>query len=529
MREYPRRPSLTPTGLVVGRLEIGPDKIVAVARSPSRTSCCPSCGHASARVHSRYRRCLADLPAHGRAVEIKLIVRRFRCARSICPQKIFAERLDASVAAPCSRRTARMEGVIHRLGLALGGRPGHDLAERLAIPVSKDTLLRTVRRRAGRPYWPLRVVGIDDWAWRRGCRYGTIVCDLERRRIMALLPDRQGDTAAAWLRDHPGIDFVARDRGASYGEAASKGAPQAIQIADRWHLAENASGAFLDVVRQQMRTIREVLASSAPDPSNLTSAERRQWEGFQRRKETTDAVLALTRAGTPIKAVVRQLGLARMTVRRIVRGGGIDMFRTRISSLEPHLATLDADWRAGCRNGAELWRRLRNQGFMGSRRVVAEWVSRRRLEETASFGKRPRKPLSARQIARFLTIDRDQIPREQTSSVIQIEQGVPALIVARDLVDRFHAMIRNRRPEELDPWIAAAKGSALSSFATGIASDRDAVRAALVHPWSNGQTEGQITKLKLVKRQMYGRAKLDLLEARLIGVPRSNTEYLHQK
>jgi transposase len=528
MRQYPRRPSLTPTGLVVGHIEIGPDKIVAVARSPSRTSSCPSCGCASARVHSRYQRSLADLPAHGRTVEIKLTVRRFRCVGSICPQKIFAERLGESIAVPFARRTARMESVVHRLGLALGGRPGHSLAERLAIPVSKDTLLRTVRRRAVRPDIPLRAVGIDDWAWRRGCRYGTVVCDLERHRVVALLPDRQGGTAAAWLRGHPAIDFIARDRGASYGEAASKGAPQAIQIADRWHLLENASAAFLDVVRQHIRAIREALASTAIDPSVLTKAERRQWEGFQRRQEATEAVLGLTRKGIPIKQIVRQLGLARMTVRRIVRGGGTDVFRTRISSLEPHLAALDAHWRDGCRNGAELWRRLHNQGFMGSRRVVAEWTTRRRLDETSALENRPRKLLSARQIARLLTIERDHIPREQAYNMAQIERGVPALIAARDLVDRFHAMIRNRKPEELDPWIAAAKESGLSSFATGIASDRDAVRAALMQPWSNGQTEGQITRLKLVKRQMYGRAKLDLLEARLIGGARMNAIELHQ-
>jgi len=334
---------------------------------------------------------------------------------------------------------------------------------------------------------------------------------------VALLPDRQSDTAASWFRDHPDIDFVARDRGASYIEAASKGAPQAIQVADRWHLVENASAAFLDVVRQHIRAIRDFLASREIDPSVLTKAERRQWDGFQRRQEMTDAVLELTRKGIAIKQIVRRLGLARLTVRRIVRGGGTDMFRTRISSLEPHLATLDAQWRDGCRNGAELWRRLRDQGFMGSRRVVAEWTARRRLDETSGLDKRPRKLLSARQIARLLTIDRDQIPQEQAYNMLQIEQGVPALIAARDLVDRFHAMIRNRKPEDLDPWIAAAKESALASFATGIASDRDAVQAALKQPWSNGQTEGQITKLKLVKRQMYGRAKLDLLEARLIG------------
>jgi transposase len=166
-------------------------------------------------------------------------------------------------------------------------------------------------------------VGIDDWAWRRGCRYGTVVCDLERRRIVALLPDRQSETAAAWLRDHPGIEIIARDREASYCEAASKGAPQAVQVADRWHLIENASAAFLDLVRQHTRTIKGVLATNSFDPTVLSCAERRQWDGFQRRKETTDAVLELACKGVAIKEIVRQLGLARMTVRRIIRGGGV--------------------------------------------------------------------------------------------------------------------------------------------------------------------------------------------------------------
>ncbi len=244
MAQYAHRRALTPVGLDVGRVEIAVDRITAVARSPAKTSLCPSCGGVSARIHGRYQRTLVDLPAHGRRVEIKLTVRRFRCPRPNCSTKIFAERLDESITAPFGRRTTRMESVVHRLGLAIGGRPGHDLAERLAIPVSKDTLLRTVRRRVCYPMWPLRVVGIDDWAWRRGCRYGTIVCDLEQRRIVALPPDCQSETTAAWLRAHPDIAIVSRDRGAGYIEAASKGAPQAVQVADRWHLVENASAAF---------------------------------------------------------------------------------------------------------------------------------------------------------------------------------------------------------------------------------------------------------------------------------------------
>jgi transposase len=188
-----------------------------------------------------------------------------------------------------------------------------------------------------------------------------------------------------------------------------------------------------------------------------------------------------------------------------------------MSTLEPHLATLDAHWRTGCQNATELWRRLRKGAFAGSKRVVAEWAKRRRLDEAPMVDRRPRKPPSARLLARFLTTDRDRIPPSYASAMVRIEQRVPALIAARELLDGFHAMIRTRAADNLDAWIASARASPLSSLANGIAKDRDSVRAALVHPWSNGQTEGQITKLKLVKRQMYGRAKLDLLSARLLG------------
>src|SRR5580700_5103679 len=178
---------------------------------------------------------------------------------------------------------------------------------------SVDTLLRTVRRRAARPRDPLRAVGIDDWAWRKGCQYGTVICDLERRRIVALLPDRAGGTGAAWLRDHPSIEFIARDRGASYGDAASKGAPQAVQIADRWHLFKNASASFLDVVRQNMHAIRKSSATDEIDPALLSCTERKRWDNFQHRKKTVDAVLRLLEQGTPLKQITRRLSLARQT------------------------------------------------------------------------------------------------------------------------------------------------------------------------------------------------------------------------
>ena len=174
---------------------------------------CPLCGMASRRVHSRYLRQVADLPCAGREVRLQMITRRFVCEVPHCRRRIFAERFGDDVVPVRARRTARLESIVHHLGLALGGRPAASFAQRLMLPVSNDTLLRVVRRRKVMPSDPLIVVGIDDWAFRRNHRYGTIVCDLERRRIVALLPNRETATVQAWLSEHPEIKIVSRDRG----------------------------------------------------------------------------------------------------------------------------------------------------------------------------------------------------------------------------------------------------------------------------------------------------------------------------
>lgn len=514
MHPFRRRSSLAPCGLIVRDLEIATDAINMVAHSASKGSACPSCGHVSTSMHSRYQRVLSDLPSHGRGVQIRIMARRFRCRQPACRQRIFAERLDRNIAAPFARRTARLEGIVHHIGVALGGRPGQSLARRLVLPVSKDTLLRIVRRHAVRPSAALRVVGIDDWAWKRGQRYGTIVCDLERRRIIDLLPDRETGTVEAWLKHHPTITTISRDRAGGYARAAARARPQASQIADRWHLMENASAAFLEAARRSMRTIRAALGAATIDPALLTCAEQRRYEGWRRREEANNMILALAKDGVPLKEIVRRTGHSRGTVRRVVRGGRPDVFRTRSSALEHFWPRLEAEWRAGCRNGAELWRRLRGAGFPGSQRVVSEWATRLRMDEVAI---RPRRPPSARSIARMMTIDRDRMSKTEALLVATVEAAAPALATARDLMDRFHVMIRTRDAAALGCWIGEARQSLLASLAAGLAADYDAVHNALTEPWSNGQTEGQITKLKLVKRQMYGRAKLDLLRARLLG------------
>jgi transposase len=510
--------TMTPAGLVIDAVATEAERLLVSTRAAGTIAACPDCGRPSNRVHSRYHRRLLDLPSHGRSVHLRVEVRRLRCDNPACQRRIFAEQLADDVAPRAARRTSRLERIVHHLGVALGGRPAASLARRLMLPVSRDTLLRVVRRcappRNAEPV-PVCVLGIDDFAWKRGQRYGTLLCDLERRRIIDLLPDREAATVEAWLAEHPEISLVSRDRGGGYGQAASSAAPQAVQVADRWHLMENASAAFREAVRRSMRAIRQALGSATIDPALLTRAERIQYEGFLRRQEDNQTIKDLARQGASIKDITRRTGRSRKLVRSVLRGSDGDVFRSRTSTLEPHLAWLGAEWTAGCRNGAELWRRLRAAGFRGSLRVVTEWTTRRRHSEATGL-ELTRKTPSARRLSRLLTTRREHLSKADAVTVATIETEVPALATARSLLDRFHHMLRGRDMDALAAWIAETESSLLQAFGRGIKADLAAVKAALSKPWSNGQTEGQITKLKLVKRQMYGRAGLDLLRARLI-------------
>ncbi|QRM31350.1 ISL3 family transposase [Microvirga sp. VF16] len=516
MGQHLRVSELVPGGFIVDEVAEADFGIRIGLRASSAESCCPGCGTTSTRVHSRYTRQLADLPLSGRPVRLVVRARRFHCEAVLCPRRIFTERFDNGVLLPWSRRTSRLDQIIHHLGLALGGRPAARFAQRLMLPASNDTLLRVIRRRGRPPFIPPTVIGIDDWAWRRNQRYGTLICDLERRQTIALLPDREPATTQAWLTAQPQINIVARDRGGGYALAAAKALPAAMQVADRWHLMENASQAFIDAVRKSMRQLRAVVGAATIAPDLLTAAERIQYEGYLRREETNAAILELAKAEVTIKEIVRRTGYSRGLVRRVLRGQRSDVFRSRESSLELFLPWLDAQWAAGQRNGAELWRRLGHQGFRGSLRVVTEWATRRRRAETIEDGILKRTP-SARTLARLMTIARDKLSRSETVLVAAIESGVPSLVEAREIIAAFQGMIRRKALADLAPWLERANSSLVAAFGRGVRKDHAAVAAAITSSWSNGQTEGQITKLKLVKRQMYGRGKLDLLEARLVA------------
>lgn len=516
MHQRFQRATLAPDGFAVDAVKVIAERVQILLRSRRPSATCPGCGRQSRRVQSRYVRRPADLPLGGRRVELTVVARRFWCDAVLCGRRIFCEQFDGSVLSRYGRRTQRLETIIHHLGLALGGRPAAAFANRLMMPVSNDTLLRVVRRRVVEQNDELCVIGIDDFAFRRGQTYGTIVCDLERRRPVTLLPDRALDTSRAWLAEHPSISIVARDRGGGYGEAITRALPDAEQVADRWHLMENSSRAFLDAVGKSMRQIRQAVGSNVVDPKLLTYAERLQYEGYLRRQETNEAIRELSKKGTSIRQIVRQTGHSRKVVRDVLRGQRLDVFRTRPNSLDSWLPWLNSRWEEGARNALALWRQMRTKGFPGQSGVVSQWAQRRRLAEKASQSGLARTP-SARVISRLMTSARNDLAKSEAILVAAIEVKVPELVVARTAIGDFQSMIRSKTAHKLDGWLEAAKTSLVGSFASGVEKDIGAVRNAIISPWSNGQTEGQITRLKLIKRQMYGRAKLDLLQARLIG------------
>ncbi len=417
---------LIPAGLLVQQILPAPDRITIITRPRQRSAACPDCSALSRRVHSRYERTLGDLAWQGRPVALRVQARRFRCLNLACPRQTFAERL-VDIAAVAARRTERLGELLRCLGLALGGEAGARLADRLAIAVSPDTLLRVVCAAGRRTMPPLspRVLAVDDWSWRRGHRYGTVLVDLERNAVVDLLPDRQAETLAAWLRRHPGVEVIARDRAGAYADGARQGAPDAVQVADRWHLLRNLGGAMQALVdrhgaavRRAARRITDELTTTdtaaAPSPSTprpLTTAERASQASFARRQARYEEAARLRAKGVPLRRIAVRLGAERKTVRRWLRLGHAPLWKkpARGSLLAPYREVLDRRWAEGCRNAAQLWRELVGLGFAGRPGVVRAWAGQRRQQESAAAMRRTEpvtpawQPPSSRRIAFLLT------------------------------------------------------------------------------------------------------------------------------
>jgi transposase len=524
-------------------------QVTLTVTSIRRASRCPLCHMRTRRIHSRYERRLADVPWGAYRVCWQLRVRKFFCTNTGCRQRVFTERLP-DVVRPYARRTLRLIERLCVIGLALGGAAGARLTHRLSLPASRDTLLRLVRQRPLPVMPPLRVIGVDDWAHRKRQRYGTIVVDLERRRPVALLNDREADTLADWLREHPGVTIIARDRLKSYMDGARAGAPQAAQVADRFHLLQNLAEALDQVFSthgKALKAVNEALSRtpvvqpdgqtavpvppSTPPPQAQTQAAQRR----SRRLATYEQVWVLYRQGWSNRAIAQQLGIGRMTVVRSLQAPTFPERKGRSdtgkSLLTPYKERLLKQWNAGCREALQLFRDLRRRGYTGSYPTVARYAQRLRQAQ----GLRPRErrpgqtlprvvesqpqPLTTRRATRLVLKRPENRTDVDTPLLAHIASQHRDLAGAIELAQDFCAIVRQHEVDRFDAWLARAVvgGVApLRRFARGLRADYEAVRASLRLPWSTGPVEGQINRLKMLKRSMFGRAKMDLLSRRFL-------------
>jgi len=534
-------------GMRLVHVALQPAELVLEVAARAVSARCPSCRHQSRRVHSPYIRCRADEPLGGRRVTIQLQVRRFRCVSPLCSRRTFAEQFPR-LAARYARRSVPLQALLDDSGLTLGGRPGTRFAARRGVRISRTTLLRLVRRLPLPAADSPRVLGIDDFAVRRGHRYGTVVVDLQAHRLADLLPDRTAETTAAWLAQHEPPEIVCRDRAGAYADAVRQAAPAAIQIADRFHLSRNAGDALERVLARHPAVLRaatdgamdgEVVAPAAPPaapaPQTSTtgpppaSAPRRE-----RRRSQYEQVVALHQRGWSITAISAHVGLCRPTVRKYVRAEAFPERaprRTLLRAGSAHTVYLQERWAEGCRDAKSLCKELRARGFRGSLRMVQRMVAgwretpgrrgRQAHAPTPAAGAaRPRpRPLSPRQALWVLLRPVADLTAEERTMRTRLLNGSPDIRAALTLVEAFRQMVRTRDHAALDPWLRAAETGAvpeLRAFAASLRRDHAAVAAALAHPWSSGQVEGFVTKVKLLKRLMFGRGKFDLLRRRVL-------------
>ena len=529
------------------------NRVTLIVTSIQTTVRCPLCGGASGRVHSRYQRTLADMPWNQIAIRLHLGVRKFFCANALCPRVIFTEPLPG-FAARYARKTLRLNEVFYLIGYALGGEAGARVAEGLGLNTSPDTLLNRVRQAVAVPAQEeeteVSELGVDDFAFRKGHRYGTILVDLVRRRVLDLLPDRTADSLAAWLKAHPSVKIVSRDRASAYSEGAKEGAPQARQVADRFHLLKNTSDMLERLLTRHYKHLRETArqvraapkqTSPSPAPPELQTdvpvlsqpSTRVQHDSVfrrERRLSRYEQVRELRRQKLSVRAIARKTGLSRNTLRKWLDTDG---FREqakppqRKSKIAPFTDYLKQRWEDGFQNAALLYEEIKAQGFEGSITLVQRYILPWRQAARGQPRPHREEPPSSRTVTWWLLghVSKDaELRQKQNAFVEQLAQLCPDVKTAQELALRFTRMVKERHADEFTQWLDAATDSniaELKGFARCLRQDFAAVEAALSCEVSNGQVEGQVNRLKFIKRQMYGRAGFDLLRARVLPMQKA--------
>lgn len=386
----PTNPTLLPDTecLHLLRLQASPGIITAVVTTASPQVQCPVCQCCSEKVHSRYTRLVADLPWMGWAVQLELHTRRFFCQNSECPRQIFVERLP-TVVAPYARRTMRLTDVFILIGFALGGEAGKRLVAGMGLSSSPDTLLGLIQRAPETAHTTPRVLGVDDWSFRRGRKFGTILIDLEKRIPIELLPDREASTLAKWLQEHSGVEIISRDRGGAYADGATEGAPQALQVADRWHILKNLGEALEGFFISKKSLLKVAMqdpteATTNPSPlqerplGNTRQLEEVSRERHQEKVERYRKIHELHAKKVDQGIIGREVGTSRQTISRYIHMDHPPERRTprrtRTQLLEPFKPYLIERWNEGVRNASELFRELKERGYTASMSNVSRFL-----------------------------------------------------------------------------------------------------------------------------------------------------------
>ena len=393
--------------VVVEEAEISGDCLWLRARARADGASCPRCGCWSGKVHSTYQRRLADAAIGGRRVRIRLRARRFFCGNPDCPARTFAEQVSG-LTSRRSRRTPPLARALASIALALAGRAGARLAGALDLTASRSSMLRLVMALPDPQAGTLTIVGIDDFAFRRGRDYGTILINVETGRPVDLLRDREAATVADWLKEHPGIKVICRDRAGAYADGARQGAPGADQVADRWHIYHNlcehvgkAAARHRDCLEEPAS--REPVQARVPDAPEVPDLQQAAIEAAARRVEESvlairtrqryELVQSLKAQGKGIKPIKRETGLAKETVRRFYRADSVDGLLAKVkdgrpSILDEYKPYLHQRWNEGCTNVIQLHAELKERGYQGSYGTVRDYVHRRKIPRGASAASR---------------------------------------------------------------------------------------------------------------------------------------------
>jgi transposase len=521
--------------VTVEKAEISGDCVWLQARARADGASCPRCGGSSGKVHSTYQRRLADAAIGGRRVRIRLRTRRFFCGNPDCPARTFAEQVSG-LTSRRSRRAPPLARTLTSIALALAGRAGARLAGMLDLTAGRSSMLRLIVAQPDPESGTVTILGVDDFAFRRGRDYGTILVNAETGKPVDLLRDREADTLAGWLKEHPGTTVICRDRAGAYADGARQGAPDAIQVADRWHIWHN----LCEHTEKAAARHRSCLEEPVPEPEHegadeeqgtpdlqqaaIEAAARRAEESALavRTRQRYEQVQALKARGKGIKPIMRETGLAKETVRRFYYAGTVDELLAKVrdgrpSILDEHKPYLHQRWNQGITNVIQLHAELKERGYKGGYGTIRDYVLP--FRQAGAAPPAVPGPPKARDLASWILTDPDNLNDQEKAKLAQARERCPHLDALAGHVTEFAKILTGLHADRLDGWIAAVEADDqpdLHSFARGIKHDYDAVLNGLTMTWNSGVVEGNVNRLKTLKRQMYGRATFGLLRKRVL-------------